>query len=134
MKYLIDTNVISELWKPRPEAKVEAFIADHEWFIPVPVICEIQEGAEATPSQARRLQLNERLSQLVEDYADVIVDWDRHTARIWGRLRHSEEVRNKPQALWDSLIDALAVQHDAVVITRNQNDFRHARTVNPWAV
>jgi len=34
--------------------------------------------------------------------------------------------------LWDSLIDALAVRHGATVATRNEEDFRHAKTFNPW--
>ena len=49
MSYLLDTNVLSELWKPRPHQSVLEFLNAAEWFLPVPVIAEIQEGAEAAP-------------------------------------------------------------------------------------
>lgn len=49
-----------------------------------------------------------------------------------GRLKHSQEVRRQPQALWDSLIDAMALRYGFVVATRNVADFRHADTFNPW--
>lgn len=69
---------------------------------------------------------------MLSDYDEALLDWDAETARIWGRLKHSPEVKRKPQALWDSLIDAMAVRHDAIVVTRNTDDFRHAQTFNPW--
>ena len=53
--YLLDNNVLSELWKHSPDPKVEAWFASKpEWFLPVPVIAEIQEGAEATGSATRK--------------------------------------------------------------------------------
>jgi len=50
-----------------------------------------------------------------------------------GRLQHSDTTKNQPQALWDSLIDAMAVRFNAVIATRNTGDFRHAKTMNPWS-
>lgn len=129
---LLDNNVLSEIWKPQPDAGVLAFLNDAEWFVPVPVIAEIQEGAEASPSAARRIEINSRLDLFLRRNAAVILDWDSETARIWGRLKHSTEVKRQPQSLWDSLIDALAVRHGYVVATRNEKDFRHAKTFNPW--
>jgi len=124
--------VLSEIWKPQPDVHVLAFLNEAEWFIPVPVIAEIQEGAEASPSAARRIEINSRLDIFLRRNAAVILDWDADTARIWGRLKHSPEVKRQPQSLWDSLIDALAVRHGYAVATRNEKDFRHAKTFNPW--
>jgi toxin FitB len=132
MIYLLDNNVLSEIWKPRPDAQVLAFLNEAEWFVPVPVIAEVQEGAEASPSAARRIEINSRLDIFLRRNAAVILDWDSDTARVWGRLKHSPEVKRQPQSLWDSLIDALAVRHGYVVATRNTKDFRHAKTFNPW--
>ena len=109
-----------------------AFLSTAEWFVPVPVIAEIQEGAEAAPSAARRIEINSRLDIFLRRNSAVILDWDTETARVWGRLKHSPEVKRKPQSLWDSLIDALAVRHGYAVATRNGKDFRHAETLNPW--
>jgi predicted nucleic acid-binding protein len=132
MIYLLDNNVLSEIWKPRPEAAVLAFLNAAEWFVPVPVLAEIQEGAEASPSAARRIEINSRLDIFLRRNAAVVLDWDSETARIWGRLKHSPEVKRQPQSLWDSLIEALAVRHGCAVATRNGKDFRHAKTFNPW--
>jgi len=132
MIHLLDNNVLSEIWKPQPDVHVLAFLNEAEWFIPVPVIAEIQEGAEASPSAARRIEINSRLDIFLRRNAAVILDWDADTARIWGRLKHSPEVKRQPQSLWDSLIDALAVRHGYAVATRNEKDFRHAKTFNPW--
>lgn len=132
MIYLIDSNVLSEMWKPTPEPTVVKWFFATEWFLSAPVIAEIQAGAEAAPSLSRRLELNRKLDHLLLHFGGAILDWDAETARLWGRLQHSPEVKRQPQALWDSLIDALAVRLDATIATRNQADFRHAKTVNPW--
>ena len=130
--YLLDNNVLSELWKPSPDAVVLAWMQTEEWFLPVPVIAEIQEGADGASSVARRIEINSKLDDFLRAHAALVVDWDAETARTWGRLKHSRDVKRQPQALWDSLIDAMAVRHRAVVATRNGQDFRHAATFNPW--
>ena len=132
MIYLLDNNVLSELWKPAPESGVIQWLQTAEWFLPVPVVAEIQEGAEAAPSAARRREITRRLDTFLEAFGQTVLDWDAETARTWGRLRHSPEVKRRPQPLWDSLIDAMAVRHGATVATRNSSDFRHAPTFNPW--
>lgn len=132
MIYLLDTNVLSELWKPKPDSRVVQWFFSAEWSLPAPVVAEIQEGAEDEPSAARRRAINTRLDAFLKNHAITVLDWDAETARTWGRLRHSPEVKRQPQALWDSLIDAMAVRHGATVATRNRKDFRHAPTFSPW--
>lgn len=132
MIYLLDNNVLSELWKPKPDMAVVTWFFSSDWVLPVPVIAEIQEGAESALSAARRLEINSRLDAFLKTHSATVLDWDTESARTWGRLRHSPEVTRQPQALWDSLIDAMAVQLGATVATRNEKDFRHAKTFNPW--
>ena len=117
---------------PSRTSTVVAWFVSSEWFLPVPVIAEIQEGAEASPSAARRLEINSKLDAFLKNHAATVMDWDVESARTWGRLKHSPEVKRQPQAFWDSLIDAMAVRHEATVATRNVKDFRHANTLNPW--
>jgi len=133
MTFLLDSNVISELWKPRPSEAVLEWFFQATWLLPVPVIAEIQAGAEATTSAARRQIINQRLDQFLGNHSSTILDWDAETSRTWARLSHSKEVRRQPQALWDSLIDAMAVRHGCTVATRNTADFRHAETFDPWS-
>ncbi len=132
--FLIDANVVSELWKPDPSPAVLAWFAqdDLSWFLPVPVIAEIQEGAEAAPRESRKAEINRKLDEFLRQYSALVKDWDAEAARQWARLRHSPEVKRKPQALWDSLIDAMGVRYNQIIATRNRGDFRHAETFDPW--
>jgi predicted nucleic acid-binding protein len=132
MIYLLDNNIVSEMWKSRPDGNVAKWFFSSDWLLPVPVIAEIQEGAEASPSTTRRLELNRKLDAIIESFPGAILEWDTETARVWGRLKHSPEVKRQPQPLWDSLIDAMAVQHAMTIATRNKKGFRHAQTFNPW--
>lgn len=132
-QYLLDSNVISELWKIKPSSAVLEWLNSAEWLIPVVIIAEIQEGAESTPSLARREEITRRLGDFLGQFSALVLDWDADTALVWAKLRHSPEVKRQPQALWDSLIDAMAVRHGAIVATRNVDDFRHAVTFNPWS-
>jgi predicted nucleic acid-binding protein len=132
-QYLLDSNVISELWKLKPSSAVLEWLNSAEWLIPVVIIAEIQEGAESTPSLARKEEITRRLGDFLDQFSALVLDWDADTALVWANLRHSPEVKRQPQALWDSLIDAMAVRHGAIVATRNVDDFRHAATFNPWS-
>src|SRR5487761_2022630 len=104
MNYILDNNVISEWWKPEPNDGVIAFLERGGWGVPAPVIAEIQEGAEASPSQPRKIQINARLDIFLREFGELVIVWDAETARTWGRLKHSAEVKRQPQPLWDSLL------------------------------
>ncbi|MFM8715566.1 MAG: PIN domain-containing protein [Spartobacteria bacterium] len=129
---MLDSNVLSELWKQDPAASVLEWLDSSEWLIPVVVIAEIQEGAEAAPSLARREEISRNLAEFLSEFSSLVVDWDSETALVWARLRHSLEVKRQTQALWDSLIDAMAVRHGIPIATTNGADFRHAVTFNHW--
>jgi hypothetical protein len=130
--FLLDTNVLSEVWKPQPAMEVITWLESNEWYLPVTTIAELQEGATAAPSAARAAEINAKLDEILSEYEGSIVDWDGETARTWGKLARSPEAKLQPQPLWDSLLDALAVRHHAIIATRNTRDFRHAETFNPW--
>ncbi len=132
--YLVDANVLSEIWKPQPARAVLDWFSRSDWFLPVPVIAEIQAGAESARSPARKAAINGRLDAFLNQYPLAVVDWDAETSRTWGRLAFSPAVRREPQSLWDSLIDAMGVRWSATVATRNAVDFRHAKTFDPWTV
>lgn len=133
MIYLLDNNVLSELWKPKPDAAVVAWFFSSDWYLPAPVIAEIQEGAEASPGAARRLEINAKLDAI----ASI-----RLSQNACGWRLTSGEYFNRPQVRADSTSQSItvapcavkkAVRHEATVATRNVKDFRHARTFNPWA-
>ena len=133
MQFLLDSNVVSELWKPRPSESVLSWISSAEWLVPVVVIAEIQEGAEAAATVARREEINRRLDDFLRESGQLTVDWDVETARTWARLQHSPEGKRRPQPLWDSLIDAMAVRRGMRIASRNHSDFRHSVVFDPWS-
>jgi predicted nucleic acid-binding protein len=49
-----------ELWKEKPDPNVRAWFFSSDWFLPVPVIAQIQEGAKASPSAARRIEISRK--------------------------------------------------------------------------
>ncbi len=133
MKFLLDTNVISETWKPRPEPKVRAWLVANgaDCGIPVPVLAEIADGIHAE-SGARRKDLLHKLNHFLAEWNEHVVPWDTDAALAWGQQQHSAALKRQPQSLWDSIIEAIALAHGLTVVTRNTSDFRSAPTLNPW--
>jgi predicted nucleic acid-binding protein len=129
--FILDSNVLSELWKPNPNPNVVAWVESAEWYLPAPVIAEMQEGASACKKPETREELSAKISELMETH--VVLDWDGETARTWGKLRHSSKAKTKARKLWDTLIDAMGVRYGYTVATRNQTDFVHSSTFNPWS-
>lgn len=133
MRFLLDTNVVSELWKPKPSARVLAWLVDNagEYLIAAPALAEIVDGVESAQGHKRE-RLRESLVELLEDHAGNIAPFDAAAAREWGRARHSPEVKRCPQPLFDTLIEAIAAARGLAIVTRNTSDFRTVETVNPW--
>lgn len=131
MMYLLDSNVVSESWKPEPATRVISWLETSKWYLASPVIAEIQEGAQKKGGKDLD-RINRLLDALVREHSSVILPWDAETARLWGQLWHSPETKRQPQALWDSLIDAMGERYALVIATRNTGDFRHSTTFNPW--
>ncbi|MYH69373.1 MAG: type II toxin-antitoxin system VapC family toxin [Gammaproteobacteria bacterium] len=135
---MIDTNVISEARKGRQSSRgVKAFSRQVERdgtpvYISVVTIGELRRGIEKIRhrtdfEQAQKLE--RWLNGILADYADNILDFDRDTAQVWGRLR----VPNHENAL-DKQIAATALIHDLIIVTRNVGDFRECsvRLFNPF--
>jgi len=129
-EFILDTNVLSELWKPNPNQNVVAWVQSADWYLPAPVIAEMQEGASACKNLETREELTSKISELME--TNTILDWDGETARTWGKLRHSSKAKTKAKKLWDTLIDAMGVRYDYTIATRNRTDFHHSSTFDPW--
>lgn len=135
MRYLLDTNVISEVSKgEHGDAKVTTWYASVEpdsLCISVLVVGEIRAGVEKLRlRQAERAAAFERQLVLVIDlFADRIIGIDRRIAEHWGRLN----ARRKRPAV-DGLLAATALAHRLTVVTRNVRDFvsTGAKVLNPF--
>jgi toxin FitB len=134
-RYLLDTNIVLELRKPRPHGSVVAWItarSDEQLHVSVVTLGELQSRIELTrqQDQAKANEIEAWLDQLSESYQ--VLTMDAQCFREWGRLMHE-----KPnQLLEDGMIAATARIHGLTVVTRNERDFRHfkVRIVNPFKV
>ena len=136
MKYLLDTNVLSEIRKPNGHAGVKAFVntlREEDIFISAISIGEIVYGIEKLPEGPKKTDLFVWITQkLTERFGNRIIPLDAETMAEWGRLR----VRSsKTLPVFDSLIAASALVRRLTVLTRNTKDFEMIEGIlllNPW--
>jgi toxin FitB len=136
--FLLDTNVISELIKPRPEPKVTEWIdATHEelLFLSVLTLGEIRKGVVLLPRSARRTALDAWLSkELPLRFSDRILTVDQEVADRWGHLYGLTGSRGVQVSVIDGLLAATAIQHNLTLVTRDTRDVAATgvQLFNPW--
>ena len=121
-KFLLDTNVVSELRKPKPHAGVLAWInslRDDQLYLSATTMGELQEGVERTRRQdaVKAREIESWVDQLEDSYQ--VLPMDSKCFREWARL-----MQGKPyHLLEDVMIAATARIHGLTVATRNERDF-----------
>lgn len=131
--YLLDTNVVSELRKPRPHGAVTAWLQsvdDAHLYLSTVTLGEIQAGIELTREQdeAKAAEIERWLDRVADTFN--ILPMDGATFRRWARLMHA-----KSDTLYeDAMIAATALVHGLTVVTRNVGDFKTLRVgvFNPF--
>ena len=131
--YLLDTNVVSELRKPRPHGAVVAWLqttADADLHLSAVTLGEIQGGIELTREQdATKASEIEAWADLVAASYNVL-PMDGEKFRTWARLMH----RKSDTLYEDAMIAATAIVHKLTIVTRNVADFAHfdVHLLNPF--
>ena len=120
--YLLDTNVVSELRRPRPHRAVLRWIADvpaDQLYLSAVTIGEIQAGIEITRDQdiAKAEELAAWLDKVLTSYS--VLPMDATAFREWARLMH----KSSDTLIEDAMIAATAKLHELTVVTRNVRDF-----------
>jgi predicted nucleic acid-binding protein len=137
MKWLLDTNVISEPMRPRPNADVLRWLdaQDPELSVSVVTLAELREGATTLSDPARRNRFEDWISEI------VIPAFDRRTFAVtldvltdFIALGRRLGARGRPQSAPDLLIAATARTNDLILVTRNTRDFAFTGVTlyNPW--
>ena len=131
--YLLDTNVVSELRRPRPHGAVVAWVRtvpDEHLHVSAVTLGELQAGVEITRERdpAKAAEIEDWIGRVAGSYN--VLPLDGPCFRAWARLLH----RKPDDLIMDALIAATATVHRLIVATRNVRDFRRlgAPTLNPW--
>ncbi len=138
MNYLLDTNVISEPLKLRPDSSVLGWLATADedcLFLSVITIAEIRKGIEEIGAGRRRDSLTAWLyDELAVRFEDRILDVNLAIASVWGKIMaRSEELGTNLGAI-DGFFAATAEAYDLTLVTRNTKDFAKLglMLLNPW--
>lgn len=138
MKYLLDTNVISEWTKPRPHPGVVRWLAQAEeenLFLSVITLGELWHGIGRLPPGTRRTRLADWIEHdLASRFEGRILGISQEIARVWGQLLAESQQRGKAMHAVDALLAATAVTGSLTLVTRNEKDFVAAgvRLFNPF--
>jgi toxin FitB len=138
VNFLLDTNVVSEWTKQRPDVGVVAWLAEVDEdrvFISVVTLAELRHGVERLPAGARRERLDAWLTRdLPVRFEARMLPVDAGTANAWGRVMARGQAAGRPVGTMDAFIAATAEQHDLTLVTRNITDFEalKVRLVSPW--
>ena len=139
MRFLLDTCVLSETWKARPDPGVLAWLQAHDDYCAISQMSlgEIRKGIakkEALTGQ-RQTTLNDWLDNLASEKQADTLPLDADVISLWGEIAGQSEARGIPLPVIDSLIAATAITHNLAVVTRNTGDFERCgvKTINPWA-
>ncbi len=136
--FLLDTNVISELVKAKPEPRVTKWIESTDedlLYLSVLTLGEIRKGIASLRQSARRGALETWLShELALRFSGRILPIDEPVADRWGRIAGSAAIKKFPLPVIDGFFAATAQHHNLILVTRNTRDIvaTGVPAFDPW--
>ena len=136
-RYLLDTNIISNVVKPAPSEPLLAWMgdqADEDLFVSALTVAEVRRGILEAPEGRRRRALEawfsgpEGPSAL---FAGRVLAFDERAALAWARLMAEGTARGRPRSALDMIVAAVAEANACVVVTDNERDFAGTEIINP---
>jgi predicted nucleic acid-binding protein len=135
---ILDTNVLSELLKPNPDAQVVAWIENQprqQLFTTAVSRAEIMYGIQLLPKGQRRQKLAEAAKAIFdEELADHVLPFESLAADHFATIAAKRKIEGKPISQFDAIIVSIATAHSARLATRNERDFEACGVSieNPW--
>jgi toxin FitB len=136
--FLLDTNVVSELIKPKPNANVTRWIQatdENLFYLSVLTLGEIRKGIASLPNAARRVKLEAWLDgDLALRFSGRLLPIDQAIADRWGRISGAAIAGGTPLPVIDALLAATALHRDLTLVTRDTQHVQGTPVLffNPW--
>ena len=136
---VLDTNVVSELMRPRPNLKVVEWFAQQQapnLYISTISEAELRYGIEILPAGQRRDRLRAEVEAMLdEDFAGRVLPFDRDAARAYATIAAARRAAGNPISHADCQIAAIARSLNVSVATRDVNAFQGCgiEVINPWS-
>ena len=135
--YLLDTNVISETRKKRPDAKVQDWLSRqplYTQYLSVITLGELLQGAKRARNSTQREDLLAWLERLEQRFDRRVLPIDAAVMRTWSDVTALAIQSGQTTPLLDSLIAATALTHHLTLVTRNTDDVQAlgVKVLNPW--
>ena len=137
MRFLLDTNIISNVVKPAPSEALLAWMAnqaDQDLYICSLTVAEILRGVLELPTGKRRRELEAWFAGPegpLALFAGRVLPFDDKAAVAWARLMADGKARGRPRSALDTIVAAIAEVSGSVVVTDNEKDFEGVEVVNP---
>lgn len=138
MAWLLDTNILSELCKRKPEPKVVGFVAEQPLealFVSVVTLAEIRFGIQRAPDPERRAELQDWLTLKVQPmFEGRILSVTEDVMLTWRMLVEDGRKARYTFSQPDLIIAATGLHHGLTIVTRDTEDYRRTRAsiLNPW--
>lgn len=125
MKYVIDTNIISELAKPQPDSNVISWIQDHTEDVMITSISleEFYYGVLLMPDGKRKRGIKRTIDGIVQDCADRTLSFDSFCGYLCAKARSQARRAGHTGTIEDFMIASICLRHNATLVTRNVKDF-----------